>query len=101
MFATILAYMFLIMSVLGFLLAVVDRICAARAAKFRIHENVLFIVACLLGAVGVMLGFFLAKKGLYKQEIRLGIPAIAIGEVVLLIWAVPGFFDALKSIFTS
>jgi uncharacterized membrane protein YsdA (DUF1294 family) len=90
--------MFLIMSGLGFILTVADRV-LARISKLRVHENILFIVACLLGALGVMLGFFFAKRDLYKREIRVGIPAIAIGEVILLLWAAPGFFAAVRDIF--
>lgn len=102
MLAKILAYATLIMTILGFVLTVIDRV-GAKASKgsFRIHENILFIIACLLGAPGVMLGMLFAPRGLYKQEVRLGIPAIALGEVVLLFWAVPNFWIAMKAIFAG
>ncbi len=95
MLATIAAYTLIYMSALGFLLTVTDRI-LAKTTKIRIHENILIGVACLFGAIGVTLGFFLAKRGLYKPEVRLGVPAIALGETVLLFWAIPGFFAALQ-----
>lgn len=97
MLTTICAYGFAGMTALGFALTVTDRI-LAKTTKFRIHENILMVIACLLGALGVTLGFFFARRGVYKPEFRLGVPAIALGEIVLLIWMVPGFFEALKSI---
>lgn len=100
MVAKILAYVAVGATALGFLLTVVDRVGAkVSKGKFRIHENVLFILACLLGALGVMLGMFFAPRGLYKPETRLGVPAIAVGELILLFSAVPGFWDAVKAIF--
>lgn len=97
MLTTICAYGFAVMTALGFVLTVTDRI-LAKTTKFRIHENILMVIACLLGALGVTLGFFFARRGLYKPEFRLGVPAIALGEIVLLIWMVPGFFEALKNV---
>jgi len=97
MVAHILAYLTAGMTILGFILTVADRI-FAKFSTFRIHENILLVIACLLGATGVMLGFFFARRGLYKPEFRLGVPAIALGELVLLFWMVPGFFEALKAV---
>lgn len=99
MFITIIAYIFIIANALGFLLTVIDRISAKVFKNLRIHENILLLIACLLGGFGVMLGLFFTPRGLYKPEFRLGIPAIALGELILLFWALPGFFDVLKSIF--
>lgn len=99
MFVKIIAYTFVSVTVLGFVLTVFDRISAKVFKNFRIPENILLLLACLLGAFGVMLGLFLAPRSLYKQEFRLGVPAIALGELILLFWSVPGFWDALKGIF--
>lgn len=98
MLATILAYITVCMTIIGFVATVADRV-LAKLSKTRIPENLLFLMACLLGALGVTLGFFLAKRGLYKQETRLGVPAIALGEIVLLVWMVPGFWDAVLAVF--
>ena len=98
--ASILAYGMVGMTGLGFLLTVLDRILAASTKKtVRISENLLLGIAFLLGGIGVMLGFFLAKRGLYKPETRLGVPAVALGETILLFWMVPGFWEAVKAVF--
>lgn len=97
MLALILAYIAVVMTILGFVLTIADRI-LAKVSKIRIHENILLGIACLLGAAGVMLGFFFAKRGLFKPELRLGVPALALGELILLIWMVPGFFAAVKTV---
>ena len=97
MLTLILAYIAVVMTILGFVLTIVDRI-LAKFTKIRIHENILLGIACLLGAVGVMFGFFFAKRGLFKPEFRLGVPALALGEFVLLIWMAPGFFAAVKTV---
>lgn len=100
MLAQILAYITVGATALGFVLTVLDRILAkATKGKTRIHENVLFAIACCLGALGVMLGVFFAARDLYKPEFRLGVPAIAVGELILLFWAVPDFWVAVKAVF--
>lgn len=136
MLSTIIAYAFLIMTGLGLVLTIVDRILArvtllspeeAAAqleaaekekeesteqqsedtlvsafvpikSRLRLPENLLLIIACLLGGIGVTLGFFLAKRGVYKPETRLGIPAIALGETIVIFQLVPGLWDALRAI---
>ncbi len=100
MLATIFAYALLGMNALGFVLTVLDRILAAvTKGKTRIPENLILYVGFLLGGIGVTLGFFLAKRGLYKAETRLGVPAVALGETILLFSMVPGLWDAVKLIF--
>lgn len=99
MLTQILAYAFVGMSALGFVLTVLDRILAKTAKKARIPEIVLFCLACLLGGLGVMLGLFLAPRGIYKKEFRLGIPALAAGEIILLAWMVPDFLAAVGGLF--
>lgn len=100
MLATICAYTLLILSIVGFLLAVFDRN-MARLGKKRLPEAVHLTVACCLGAIGTTLGFFLAKHKVFSMELRLAVPAIAVGEVVLLFWMVPGFWQAMVHIFTG
>ncbi len=99
--AMIVAYALIIMTIVGFVLTVTDRIMAkATDGAKRIKENFLLAIAFLLGGVGVMVGFFLAKHGLYKPETRLGVPAVAVGETILLFWFIPGVWDAIKIIFS-
>ena len=97
MLITLCAYLFIAMTILGFTLTVFDRF-LARSGKKRLPETLLFTIACLLGAVGVMFGFFLAKRGVYSSAFRLGIPAIAVGELILLAWMVPSFFKTAASL---
>lgn len=102
MLATILANVFFYMTIGGFALTVFDRILAAATKKrekpIRLPEKLLLGIAFLFGGVGVMLGFFLARRDLYTPETRLGVPAVALGETILLFWTIPGFWAALAAV---
>lgn len=78
----LLLYLILINAV-AFLLMLVDKQ-KARKNLWRIPERTLFLSALLGGSVGALLGMYTFRHKTRHLSFTLGMPAILIGQVVLV-----------------
>lgn len=73
----------LIINAAGFLLMRSDKV-RARKNRWRIPEATLMTVAALGGSVGSLLGMYTFRHKTRHLSFTLGMPAILIGQVVLV-----------------
>lgn len=74
------------MSLVSFILMGVDK-SRARKKQWRIKERTLFLSALLMGGIGGTVGMFFFHHKTKHWYFRLGFPAIAAVQVVLLVLA--------------
>ena len=80
----LLVAIFVIMTIVGFLVMKIDKEKAKRGA-WRIKEATLFLVAALFGGVGTTLGMFICRHKTNHWYFVVFMPLLAVVNVVLFI----------------
>lgn len=76
-------FFFLFLNVFTFLLCFYDKRCAVNH-RYRVSENVFFILSLLGGAVGFSFGMYLFHHKTKKITFKIGIPLIILFQILLL-----------------
>lgn len=84
----------LLMSLVSFLLMGWDKRCARRG-HWRVSEKALFLSAILMGAIGGTLGMKIFRHKTKHWYFKLFFPALAILQILLVIWALSTGFVVL------
>ena len=84
----------LVMSLISFLLMGWDKRCARRG-HWRVSEKALFLSAILMGAIGGTLGMNVFRHKTKHWYFKLFFPALAILQILLVIWALSTGFVVL------
>lgn len=84
----------LLMSLISFLLMGWDKRCARRG-HWRVSEKALFLSAILMGAIGGTLGMKIFRHKTKHWYFKLFFPALAILQILLVIWALSTGFVVL------
>lgn len=79
----ILAY-FVVISIVGFILPIVDKSKAQRH-KWRIKEKTLFVVSALGGSVAMYISMHIFRHKTKHKRFMIGIPAIIVAQVGIAI----------------
>lgn len=84
----------LVMSLISFLLMGWDKRCARRG-HWRVSEKALFLSAILMGAIGGTLGMKIFRHKTKHWYFKLFFPALAILQILLVVWALSTGFVVL------
>jgi uncharacterized membrane protein YsdA (DUF1294 family) len=75
----------IVINIFAFLIAVWDKRQAKRG-NWRISENTLMLFAVIGGSAGLMVAFILAHHKTRKKKFMIGVPAIAISELIAVLF---------------
>ena len=75
----------ILINIIGFFVMKLDKH-KAKNGKYRIREKTIFIIALLLGAIGVYLGMYKFRHKTKHLSFTVGMPTILISEIALVIY---------------
>ena len=75
----------IMINVMTFAIFGIDKYKAIRK-KYRIPEKTLFLLSSIGGSIGALTGMAAFRHKTAKWYFKIGIPAILVGQIVLVIW---------------